>query len=385
MKQAIKNTLHKLHLWLGLVSGLVVFVVAITGCIYVFSYDIKEVIYKDRGHVEVPADTSKVSITALVNTASGVFDNKYPFQNIVITDEPDHAISISFLEIDNTAFGYHNYMKFYKTVYLNPYTGKIIYIENTKNEFFNVMLAVHMNLYMGYNDYSHYIIAGATWIFVFMLISGLILWWPKKSQRKQSFWFRWKKTSKWRRKNYDLHRIFGFYMLLIALLLALTGLMWASKSFNSSVKWVANGGKTIPYSKISDPKKTIYQDEPLDVIFQSTLTDFPDFKYILIRRHPKPSIPYIVRAYGHETQNYKRVEMYYDKNTAELLDTFYFKDKNNGEKIQALNYDLHVGSIGGLPTQILMFFASLLIASMPITGILIWYGRHYKKRRTRVK
>lgn len=381
MSESLKKILLKIHLWLGLVSGVIVFIVAITGCIYVFSHEIKDVIYKDRHHISIPKDASRVPISQLIETAESAFNNSYSFQNIVIPDAPNHTVSISFTDVDDEVFGYHNYMKFYKTVYLNPYNGKITFIENTKWEFFNVALAIHMNLFMGYNPISHYIIAGATWIFVIMLISGLILWWPKKSQRKQSFWFRWKKTSKWRRKNYDLHRIFGFYIFLIALILALTGLMWASKSFNSSVKWVANGGKTIPYAVLSKPIQNTNPQQPFDVILNSVITNYPEFEYLLIRKHPKPSIPYIVRVYKKGEQNYKRTELYFDRKTAELLNTFKFSDKNSGEKIQALNYDLHVGSIGGLPTQIFVFIISFLIASLPVTGFIIWYGRKNKKNK----
>jgi uncharacterized iron-regulated membrane protein len=61
-----------------------------------------------------------------------------------------------------------------------------------------------------------------------MLISGIILWWPKnKKARKQRFWFQWKNIKSWRRKNYDLHSILGFYASFFALILTLTGLFYA--------------------------------------------------------------------------------------------------------------------------------------------------------------
>jgi uncharacterized iron-regulated membrane protein len=44
-----------------------------------------------------------------------------------------------------------------------------------------------------------------------------------------------------------------------------------------------------------------------------------------------------------------------------------------------MNYDIHVGAIIGLPGKILMFFASLICASLPITGCYIWWGRRKKK------
>jgi uncharacterized iron-regulated membrane protein len=49
------------------------------------------------------------------------------------------------------------------------------------------------------------------------------------------------------------------------------------------------------------------------------------------------------------------------------------------DKIMRMNYDVHTGAIGGLPTKILAFFASLIAASLPLTGFTIWYGRKKKK------
>jgi len=45
-----------------------------------------------------------------------------------------------------------------------------------------------------------------------------------------------------------------------------------------------------------------------------------------------------------------------------------------------MNYDIHTGAILGLPGKILAFFASLICASLPVTGFYIWYGRKYKKK-----
>jgi uncharacterized iron-regulated membrane protein len=48
-------------------------------------------------------------------------------------------------------------------------------------------------------------------------------------------------------------------------------------------------------------------------------------------------------------------------------------------------YDIHIGKILGLPGQLLAFFACLVIASLPITGFLIWYGRKKKIQINKVE
>jgi len=87
---------------------------------------------------------------------------------------------------------------------------------------------------------------------------------------------------------------------------------------------------------------------------------------------------------------YNRHEVYYDANTlyvdrfsGRLLGSETFKEKNNGEKLLRMNYDMHVGAIAGLPGKIIAFLISLICASLPVTGFLVWWGRQRKKRPLR--
>ena len=73
-------------------------------------------------------------------------------------------------------------------------------------------------------EWGTYVCGIPTLIFLFMLISGIILWWPKnKKARKQRLSFDWKKVKSWKRKNYDVHNVLGFYASLFLLLIAFSG------------------------------------------------------------------------------------------------------------------------------------------------------------------
>lgn len=73
------------------------------------------------------------------------------------------------------------------------------------------------------------------------------------------------------------------------------------------------------------------------------------------------------------------VSIEFDRYTAKPLKIETYHEKNNGEKFRFINYDLHVGSILGFAGKLLAFFASLICASLPVTGFLIWWGRNNKK------
>ena len=49
--------------------------------------------------------------------------------------------------------------------------------------------------------------------------------------------------------------------------------------------------------------------------------------------------------------------------------------KSPGMKINDLNYDLHVGQAMGFIGKMLAFLASLICASLPVTGFIIWLGK----------
>jgi len=88
---------------------------------------------------------------------------------------------------------------------------------------------------------------------------------------------------------------------------------------------------------------------------------------------------------NHNLDSYYNVDFYhYDQYTgkelpAEGIWAGKFKDASLADKIQRMNYDIHVGAILGFPGKLLVFFASLIAASLPVTGFYIWYGRRKKK------
>jgi uncharacterized iron-regulated membrane protein len=75
--------------------------------------------------------------------------------------------------------------------------------------------------------------------------------------------------------------------------------------------------------------------------------------------------------------------LFYDQYTLEEIEVkhLYGKLANTtaADKLARMNYDIHVGAVLGLPGKIMAFLASLVAASLPITGFLIWRGRKKKK------
>ncbi|AGA80519.1 PepSY-associated TM helix domain-containing protein [Echinicola vietnamensis] len=384
----IKKTIGKIHLWLGLTSGLVVFMVSITGCLWVFQDEIRPLVYQDRMYIDPPpGGNDRMPLTALVNAAEEALGNGYSVERAYYPTAENETVYIQFRKFnegtDQTVRWYGDYIVYFYKVFLNPYTGEVVHIENTKWEFFNVVLWAHFTLLLPYSI-GHEVVGYGILVFVVMLITGLVLWWPKnRSAARQRFWFRWKRTTRWKRRNYDLHNILGFYALVFALVMAVTGLVWSFDWVGEGIQWVANGGKSIkaghkhPKITFSEPD----QAQVLDAIMAKMVGRHPDARYFYIRFPRKEDSPMSINATmgNHGYGNYIRYLIH--PYTAEIIEESRFENLTNGEKAAELNYPIHVGSILGIPGKVLAFLTSLVAASLPVSGCLIWLGKRRKGKR----
>jgi uncharacterized iron-regulated membrane protein len=364
----LKKIIGQIHLWLGLASGLVVFILGITGAIYAFQDEIKELVYKERIYVDVPTDAIRLPLSRVVPIAEQAMSAGHKISRAELSQLPGRTYMFRAMKLDKKAFGYWNYYKYYDKVYLNPYTGKVVFKENAKREFFTVVLAMHMNLLLG-SDVGHFVVRWSVVCFVILLISGIVLWWPKNWKPKQlrkSFKVKW--NAKFKRLNYDLHNVFGFYSFLILLVIALTGLMW---SFELTTE-----KKT---SVQSDTTKLMTQ-MPVDLILDQASKASPQTAYFLYNFPSANSGTVNVSAYQSEVYLYDRVQYRFDRYSGVLLKKgYHFKNLPVGDQIIAMNFDLHTGSVFGIPGKLMAFLAGLIAAGLPVTGFLIWWKRGRKK------
>lgn len=365
----IKKLVGKIHLWLGLGSGIIVFIVAITGCLIVFEEEISTVFGIGVFQKVEQQNTPYVPPSTMFTTADSLLAGKRIARTYYSVYMHKPAVSAMWA-LDST--------RQYHAVLQNPYTGAVVESYAYKTSFFAIMTHIHTSLAMGKTGVV--IIGYSTLLFVVMMITGIILWKPaSRKGYKQRFSIKWNASGK--RLNYDLHNVLGFYMAWIAIFIALTGLVWSFEWMNNSVQWIANGGKTI----VAASEKLVSDTTHLPLRFNYRTADSiyamhtRELKDIHAIRVYKPSSPADVLRFTIETtrgSNYARADEYfYDQYSGKLISTAKFADLSNGEKLRRMNYYIHMGSIGGLTGKLLAFFASLIAASLPVTGFIIWRGR----------
>ncbi len=396
-KSLTKRITGWLHLWLGLVSGIILLAVTLSGTVFVFCDEIVDLCGGSAKYVQAPANAKKMSPEELLaKFHEQVPDRKaFYFDTYREADRTFRVASATKPPKDKNAekaekpkgkgrgprgvFAYH---------YLDPYTGKVM--GSTKSyEFFYVVAHIHAQLLAG--KFGKTVVGVASIIFFIQLISGLILWWPKKwNKTTRTTAFKIKSGTKWRRKNYDFHNVFGFYSLLPAVFITITGLIMAYKVLTDLTQ-VTFGGAPDAH-KIAEKYDPVYDPEKKALSF----TDFIDrsFKEIPQAKQVRMSVPRKDSAtvYNVVAAKFIGLKSIVDGKSKEVNkytgdEINYPKEVLMHEVIEHMNFDLHVGYWGGMFGKIFTFIIGIICSSLPITGFLIWWGRRNKttKKNTEIK
>jgi uncharacterized iron-regulated membrane protein len=391
-----KKLVGKLHLWLGLASGLVVFVVSITGCLYVFQRELFEAAHHEVLHIAAPPATARpLPYSEVWQRAQQALGAGQPVMFANAYRAPDRAWS--FMTYKGTPgqpyFG--GQVEVLRTAYVNPYTGQVTGIIDNKYEFFQLVKSVHWDLLVG--DAGRWIVGYSTLIFVFMLLSGLVLWWPKnKAARKQRFQVKWDASPK--RLNYDLHNTVGFYVTLVALVIALTGLTWSFDWVRNGLTYLATGhteaaghgrkggkpaGKKDATPPTASPAELATATRALDAAVRDAWQRQPLAASLSASLPTGTQEPLRLRTNESTQTRYQSNQLTYDARTGAFQTAELYHEKAAGELLVRMVYDIHVGAILGWPTKILAFLASLVCASLPVTGFFIWWNRLKKNKKPR--
>jgi len=367
----VKKLVRKIHLWLRLSSGLIVVFLGITGCILAFQREIESVT-QTYAYVE-PRQKEFLPPSALGRIAQAQLPDK--LLHSVTYGEKGEAAKVTF----------YQYLpeEYYYIVYVNPYSGEVLKVKDMAKDFFRIVINGHYYLWLP-SHIGQPIVSTATLIFVIMMITGIILWWPRnKAARKQRFTIRW--NARWRRVNYDLHNVFGFYMTWVAIFIALTGLVFGFQWFAKTVYWTASGGEQMTEFYEPVGKQAIAADIPaIDRVYELMKAEYANAETIEVH-YPHDDSMAIGAGANPDAGTYWKIDYrYFDQQTLEEIDVNHiygrFETASVADKIMRMNYDLHVGAIGGITTKIIAFFASLIAASLPVTGFYIWWGRRKKNK-----
>jgi uncharacterized iron-regulated membrane protein len=368
----MKKIIGWLHLWLGISSGLIVMIVALSGSLLVFEDELEHLFQPSLYYVQVPPQAERISTDILADKVQKAYPG---FQSNYIIVEPEANRTILFSERKGKAGKGEGKVML---IAVNPYSGEIIKAVDEKGRFFAVVLRLHRYLCMG--DTGKIITSISCSIFTILIITGLVLWWPKRNNRKQRFRVKW--NASFKRLNWDLHAIFGFYINIFLLMISLTGLVWSFKWVNNLVFYALDGN--LKSSKRKAPESLAVKDTRiayLDKILSTTNQKLTYPGAIMIRYPETDSLAVTVSKVVTTAAISNIVDfMYFQKGTGELIQERPYAKESKGMKARRLFFPIHTGSMFGWPTKILALICAWVAASLPVTGLMIWLGRKKKKK-----
>jgi uncharacterized iron-regulated membrane protein len=432
----LRNGFRQIHLWLGILSGMVLFVVCLSGTIYTFGTEIQKALQPSKYQVAKSSQNQRLSVDELIQQAQDQLGDTLKVTSLKIYADQKATVELNLKkavtkgsdrEVKNgraeksgngrnddkvrgksedpdkvstdsdsgkgqripgkkDEFGGQGSKRDRGVNYLmNPYTGQILgTTDGAAAEFFQTIFKLHRWLLLD-TKLGRPIVGWATVIFIIMILSGLIIWIPNKIKAwKQGLKIKW--SANWKRLNHDLHNTLGFYASILLLIMAFTGLTW-------SFEWYKNGfyrllgqdpatqRSTHMHSSMPDDTFNVYKSINYDYLIQQSneiLSYKGDYR-LSVPQEPDDAIRISKSKVGFFAIATADV-LVFDRYSGALINAEIFAEKTFGEKIARSIKPIHTGEIFGTFSKIIYFIACLIATTLPITGTLIWINKLRRKK-----
>jgi len=394
----MKIFFRRIHLYLGLAAGLVILVACATGALLVFQKELEQAFNKHRYFTEakgqrLPLDTlaQRVAAAQPAMTVGSIRIYTDATRNAEVSVSPKSESGERERGAKRGASGEQGPggkgpaqgeqarrgggegRGAGLTVFIDPYTGKIMEVYNARNSFFFKVMALHRWL-LGSNEGPGKWITGiATFIFLFILITGIILWWPK-TRRILKQRLRVRRDAGWKRLNHDLHVVLGFYSAIFLFVFAFTALPMSFQWFNKGIYTVTRSPLKAPA-----PPAAARAEGPLvsfDTALHTASGILPKSVFYTLALPREAGAPLTVTALS-ETAVHESAtdQLYLDPHSGAVLGTMLYGERSLGARVRSTFRPVHVGSIGGWPSKIIACIVCLLGVTFPITGVIMWWNR----------
>ena len=370
-----RKFINDVHLWLGVGSALILFLVCLSGTVYTFRHEIETLAEPQKFRIESPGIT-KHSIPELIAATKATSGGKVTRVSYYDDAQKPFELQVSKSKEDKRG----------ETYYVDPYKNEVLGTSKGKTtEFFMFFFKMHRWLLLP-DSVGRPIVGIATLIFVLLTISGLFLWFPKKYKSLKSLkpGLKIKFSAKWKRINHDLHNVLGFYTFLIVLVMALTGLCWSFEWYKDGLSGVLGakvfGGRG--EKKISSVIIPNSKPLPLDAIIAIGNKTFPYTGKTIIGlpKGPDGSIDFSKKNEANFNKDASD-KIIIDQYSGEILKKDIFANKSFGQKLAAQIRPIHTGEIFGSFSKIIYFITCLIATSLPVTGIFIWLNKMKKSNK----
>lgn len=402
----MRKIFRNIHLWLSIPFGILITLICFSGAALVFEKEVMELCHRDLYFVK-KVEAAPLPMEQLMTKVAATLPDSVSVTGVNVSSDPERAYQVTLSKPRRAS------------MYVDQYTGEVTG-KYERAPFFNFMFRMHRWLLDSMKQdggifWGKMIVGTSTLMFVFVLISGVVVWWPRTRKALKNS-LKIVANKGWRRFWYDLHVAGGMYTLVFLLAMALTGLTWSFqwyktgfyKTFgvevqpsmghgNAAANATAKGGKPDgkPEGREGRGERSGNRGERSEgeggrsegrgthrrspyahweQVYEQLAQVNPGYKQISVS---DGSASVAFNRFGNQraTDRYK-----FNPRNGEITETTLYKDLENSGKIRGWIYSVHVGSWGGMLTRILTFIAALIGASLPLTGYYLWIRKKIKRK-----
>ncbi len=350
-----KNVFFYTHSIAGLLSGLFILLMSLSGALLIFHDELDALQYPT-----VSAEAGKPLLS--LDSCYASLQKKYPHAQVsnAHISENTHQPFV-FTVYDSS---YRNGTKSMQ-LFIHPQTGAVLQTrgggKDIQHNFMSWLAVFHNSFHL--DKKGEWLLGFFAIIFLISITTGLFLYrkniWAVLCFRKTIF----------RKKN--LHQLIGVYALLFNLMIAVTG-FWMQRYVFKKEFYIPQKAYT-PVLKPSDP---LYFR--MDIAFSNMHKTYPAFRgYVIYFAQTKKGK---TAVYGSQSINAfihskKYADVIFLDSMGHIAKTAFIDSIDSDSRYDIINAQIHYGRYGGLAVKIVYSLLGLTGGILSITGFLLWVKR----------
>jgi uncharacterized iron-regulated membrane protein len=351
----------EVHLYLGLVAGAVFMVLGLTGSVLVFSGSIDRALNPElatRFSGEAAPAVSPDEVLEVLHRALG----QRPYMLEAPTHAGDHYLAFLPPAHGSSAS---------RAVLVDAESGDIAADRSWGSFFVSFCRELHTELFMG--EVGNWIVATLGVLGLVSIFTGLYLWWPRKGAWRRALTFHWHRYPA--AFNFELHRISGFYLLMVLFVVTASGVYLVMPApfvaVAGAVSEVAPYPESIESPAPENPTQPLTLAESARVVQQhspgAAITGYG------LPKAQDEALTVYYRGANEPHSEFGRSALWMNQYTGAVAHVRDYERMSGADKFFAWQILLHNGEFAGEVGEWVVFASGLLMALLFGTGFYLWW------------
>lgn len=364
------QTLFRWHFWLGLVTGLFLFIIGGSGAVAVFIEEIDWLVTPAL-RVEPTPDAPRAGVDDLLAAVRAAHpEGRVTGLNLSTRPRFAHVARVA----GTTGRGS-------REVFLHPGTGLIqgerIVTSDYTSTLRNFIRQLHLRLFMG--------LWGRVFVGVFgvtLVLSCLTGLWIYRGWIRNLFRLRWR-TAAPRARWSDLHKLVGVWSLVFNLLIGVTGAVFGIENLAGQIRthWLRPAAETsAPRAPRPPAQPPATPPLPVGELLARARAAFPDLTVRNIILPANAAAPVVLRgdvpSWSVQQSHVRRVNFIsLDPRSGEVIRRVDGREAKGWARMYSSFDPLHFGYFGGMTTKVIWFVLGLTPSVLSLSGMWLWWQR----------